>query len=128
MPSLASLMSGGYEPDKSDDIDFNDVPDIEGEYIVEYQEDGKLQTETFIVFEGEDKGFYLKKALEFAKTTDVLTVRWDEPYYTVYVDPNTGEEVKEPAPGGLGHFYEAQEIYPIRNVGFTTIESDELPF
>ena len=128
---LNSLMCGGYDPydiDVSDvEVEHKDhyVPDIESQYVVYYQENGKSYYMTFTVYEYEDSEREFHKALNFAKTHDTL-IFFEEPTYQFF-NPKTGENVKTPDCGRYCKDYYNPPLQPYQH-GFTAVETDELPF
>lgn len=122
MAILDSLMLGGYTPDIYD-IDPAYVPDIEEQYVICYQCEGKVYKEVITAYEGDDLDKVFKKAIEFARSHDTLAF-WRDPDYQ-YLNPKTGEEVDTPYPTGKDYY--EQPIQPYITM-FAKCETDELPF
>lgn len=120
---LTSLISSVY-PTDIDDVDPNWIPDIDCQYNIYWQSEGRVYSETFTVFEYDDESRVFAKACEFAKTHDTL-VFYREPDFT-YFNPNTGEEIHTPHLGTGVDYYSTQEMIYKRI--FTAIETDDLPF
>lgn len=102
------------------------IPDIEQEYIVEYQEDGEIYSECFAVFEGDNEAWAFEKALAFAKSHDTLVFYQEA--MTEFFHPKTGERVEEPAMRGKDYYKQPYQPYQAIKAGFIAIETDELPF
>ena len=101
------------------------VPDIESQYVVHYQENGKCYYITFTVFEGDNWEQEFQKALEFARTHDTI-VFYEEPVFWFF-NPKTGEQIRTPDCGRYCKDYYEQPHQPYEH-NFTAVETDELPF
>ena len=128
MPSLNSLMSGGYEPDYAEAYDNAIIPEIDNQYVVEYQDNGNIYKEVFTVWDCDNPKRVFAKALSFANNHDTLL--FYQELYTEYYNPKTGEPVETPLDASYcKHFYDQPiQPYQTRQDGFEAIDSDELPF
>ena len=126
---LSSLMYGGYEDEDYvvEDGSYNKYePEIEQEYVVQYQVNGEVKKHYFFVHEDDVEEFVFDQALQFAKSVDVLV------FYakigSMFYNPKTGEYIDEPINTGKDYYNQPVQPYQYIKAGFYAVDTDELPF
>lgn len=121
-------MDDYYEVDPRECYDNAAIPEIENQFIVEYEDDGKVHKMTFPVFEGDSMEKVLQEAVAFSSRENGILLYAE--IGSQFYNPKTGEMVETPFTGWHCKDYYRQPEQPYEKIryGFTAVEPDELPF